>query len=585
MAAPSDPVANVWRSSELLGCVAPFLDPSHAAWSFIRVNKAAAAAAYGDSGQPVPRTVSLSWALSSGLFATLEGRLHARNWCYHLTYKQRVKLLCRAAAADCSRESLEGAVVAAGLSPPPLKVLVAAASAGRLATCRWLVEGLGCPGLVRLACLCLISAAGPGPGVVEEARAWLAPAALEGWSEEQEAEAAAGDLEAVKDLLLGWEPEGVPYDHIRRWRKALKGVQARRDLERTIEDVQSWSRFAMFRHDDFIGRHAALAVARLTRMQPAMESSAAVASCTLSAAAGAGHTEAVRFLLSRGARPSADLPNVAAVAASRRGHVGVLQALHEGGCVADPARCFRAGLEAGSLPVVEWLVGTFGAPAFGAGGSNYHLTTAARSGDVQLLRALPGLLGSAFPGWGRGSCCGDAAASGCEEAVEWLAKEAGVPQEYHNVYRDAASRGDLRMVQRLRRLGCPYSARDAEALAEAARRGGAKAEAQAVTLLNRVVNLSLVASETKAAWASLTGDVDPCGPGLQAWGCVWYCLLLVVLPVAAVVAWLYVKRQPLRKRAFWVPIAFALTHMVVALIGGSESIRLAMLIGYRLVKG
>ncbi|KAG2483170.1 hypothetical protein HYH03_017962 [Edaphochlamys debaryana] len=607
MAPPSDPVADVWRSPELLGYVALFLDPSHAAWSFVRVNKAAAAATYG---------VRLSWALSSGLLATHEGRLHARSWCYRLTYKQRVKLLCRAAAADCSRESLEGAVVAAGLSPPPLKVLVAAASAGRLGVCRWLVEGLGCPGLHRLACLSLISAAGPGPGVVEEARAWLAPAdLLLGWSAEQEAQAARGGVEAVADLLRNWQPGDVPQDHIRRWRKALDSVKARRDLEQPNIDVLTLARLAGFHSGFYRGPHAALAVARLAQLEPA-----AYYASTLIIAAKAGHVEAVRYLLSRGVRPHADWPDLPAFAASRNGHVGVLQALHEAGCMGDPAACFQAGLWGGSLPVVEWLVGTFGAPALRV--DEVCLSCAARSGSVPLLRALPGLLGLAAPGWDR---CRDvywenAAESGCEEAVEWLAKEAGVPVESRqDTYRGAASQGDLRMVQRLRRLGCPYSARDAEALAEAARRvpasaaalpwleepgcpvswgaaaaeaeaearaeaeaqARANAEAKAVTLLNHVVYWTAVLLEGPRMQAKMTGGVNPCGPGHQTWGFVRYCLLVVFLPVAVTVSWLYVKGQPLRKRAFWVPIAFALTHMVVALIGLFESvIRLALVLGY-----
>ncbi|KAG2494190.1 hypothetical protein HYH03_007548 [Edaphochlamys debaryana] len=314
MAPRSDPVADVWRSPELLGCIAPFLDPSHAAWSFIRVNKAAAAAAYGDSGQLVSRTVSLSWALDSGLLTTLAGRIHARAMCYRLTYKQRVKLLCRCAATDCSWESLEGAVVATGLSPPPTEMLVAAASVGRLATCRWLVQGLGCPGRHRLACLCLISAAGLGPGLVEEARAWLAPAARRGWTREQEAVAAGGDVAAVHGMI--------------------------------------------------------------------------------------------------------------------------------GSFAAGPKRLCLA-----------------------------------------LFKALPGLLNAVAPGWDvsrdcvfRGGWPSPAAAAGCEAAVAWVAAETGLESKT-DAYVMAAYHGDLRMVQRLRKLGCPYDARDAEALAEAARRVPAPAAA------------------------------------------------------------------------------------------------------------
>ncbi|KAG2492109.1 hypothetical protein HYH03_009600 [Edaphochlamys debaryana] len=471
MAPPSDPVADVWRSPELLGCVASFLDPCHAAWSFIHVSKAAAAAAYGDSvrQQPVSRTVSLPWALNSGLLATLAGRIHARAMCYRLTRQQRSELLCRCAAADCSRESLAGAVVAAGLSPPPQEVLIAAAAAGRLAMCRWLVEGLGCPGLVRLACLCLISAAGPGPGVVEEARAWLAPAAREGWSEEQEAKAASGDVGPVMVFVVGWRPgDGSPLHH--PWSAALGRAITRRELEQAPLRWPS-SRLLPVDPEFYSGPQGPLAVARLTQLEPRAYSSSALLS-----AAEAGHAEAVRFLLSRGARPDRIDGTLPDSAAACGGHIGVLQALHEAGCISDPFSCFLAGLYKGSLPVVEWLVEAFGARALCEAGIT--LQSAARSGSVQLLRALPGLLDSAAPGWVRyrGLAWAPAAASGCEEAVEWLARDCAAP-EGHMGYREAASYGDLRMVQRLRRLGCRYGARDAEALAEAARRVPASATA------------------------------------------------------------------------------------------------------------
>ncbi|KAG2483171.1 hypothetical protein HYH03_017963 [Edaphochlamys debaryana] len=562
MAPPSDPVADVWRSPELLGCVAPFLDPSHAAWSFIRVNKAAAAAAYGDSGQLVPRTPG----------------------------------------------EPGGAVVAAGLSPPQVDVLIAAASAGRLGACRWLAEGLGCPGLHRLACLSLISAAGPGPGVVEEARAWLAPAARERWSAEQEAQAARGDVEAVVGLLRDWQPGGVPAERNPSWGEALNSVRARRDLQQPSGDVPTLARLACLCPEFYSGPHAALAVARLTQLEPAPDAFAFIFPYILFGAAKAGHAEAVRYLLSRGVRPDTTSPDAPALAAACNGHVGVLQALHEAGCMGDPARCFAVAAlaeapNAGTLPVVEWLVGTFGAPAFGAGGINHHLTTAARSGSVQLLKALPGLLGSAAPAWDRcrGACWANAAASGCEEAVEWLAKEAGVPDESRqDTYLTAASQGDLRMVQRLRRLGCPYSARDAEALAEAARRVPASAaalpwleepscpvgwgpaaaeadarpnaEAKAVTFLHGVVTIAHAMGETLSIWT------DP-----PTWGCVRFRLLVVVLPLAVTVAWLYVEGLSLRKPLVCLSIALFLAQQAVSSLGVPISMRLAIVFFFRLV--
>ncbi|KAG2496369.1 hypothetical protein HYH03_005598 [Edaphochlamys debaryana] len=467
MAPSSDPVADVWRMPGLLGRIASFLDPSDAAWSFIHVSKTAAAA-HDDKGQPLPRTVSLVWLAGSGLLATPEGRVAALAVCYRLTRKQREEYLCRCAAADSSLDCLGMAVVAAGLTPPPTSVLVAAAAAGQLSKCRWLVEAMGCAGLVRLPCLCVISAAGPGPGVVEEARAWLAPAALEGWSEAQEATAAGGDVEAVRNLLSGWQPAGWDAPRVFWWLPALWTAQARRDFQ---EVPTPWPRLA-WRPEFYRGPHAALAVTRLTQMDPAE-----LTDDCLCVAAKSGHVEAVRFLLSRRVRPGG-YPRPAAAAACG-GHVGVLQALREAGCMGEPAHCFREGVKAGSLPVVEWLVATFGAQRLGVDG--HTLAYAAQAGSVPLLEALPGLLDAAVPGWDvyRDTIWNDVAQSGCAEAVDWIAKEAARRKMTYayNAYCTAAAHGDLRMVQRLRKVGCGYSEDDAKALARAASRVPAAASA------------------------------------------------------------------------------------------------------------
>ncbi|KAG2484880.1 hypothetical protein HYH03_016364 [Edaphochlamys debaryana] len=474
----------------MLGLVASFLDPNQVAWSFVLVNKAAVvAAACGDHGQRAPRTIRLGWVIASGALSTLEGRLQARNWCFGLTRRQRTDFLSRcAAAADCSRASLEGAVVAAGLLPPPLEVLVAAASDGRLAVCRWLVEVLGCSVTVRLACLCLISAAGPGQGIVEEARAWLqglAPSAgEETWSEEDWAKAASGDLVAVWIRLYSSTSRAKDPALYRVWRAAIDLVQARRDLEQPAA-AGSWFRWARpSRTPEFYrGPHAAQAVARLAQTHPTSWSSSA-----LEAAAESGHTEAVRFLLSRGVRP---FLSSATSAAARNGHVGVLQALHEAGCIDDRNRCtcLREALEGGSLPMVEWLLATYGDWGLalvhpwtlrGAGDAWNALAFAASSGSVPLMRAMPGLLRPAGLGWGWGphTWWPSAVASGCEEAVVWLAARAGVPKLWSwSTYDDAALQGDLRMAQRLHKLGFPYGDSAAPQLAETARRVPAAAAA------------------------------------------------------------------------------------------------------------
>ncbi|KAG2484879.1 hypothetical protein HYH03_016363 [Edaphochlamys debaryana] len=470
----------------MLGLVASFLDPNQVAWSFVLVNKAAAvAAACGDHGQRAPRTIRLGWVIASGVLSTLEGRLQARNWCYGLTRRQRTDFLSRcAAAAGCSRASLEGAVVAAGLLPPPLEVLVAAASAGRPAVCRWLVEALGCPGLHCLACLCLISAAGPGQGIVEEARAWLQGLALsageETSSEEDWAKAASGDLVAVWIRLYSSTSRAKDPAPYRLWSDAIKLAEARRDLEQPAAGGRPpWARLS--RTPEFYrGPHAAQAVAGLAQTHPTSWSSSA-----LEAAAESGHTEAVRFLLSRGVRPFLS----SATSAARNGNVGVLQALHEAGCIDDANRyaCLQEALAGGSLTTLEWLRATFGAQAlmlfhcwtYEKAGTALNL--AASSGSVPLLKAMPGL-GLWPPGarWGMvpSTWWPSAVASGCEEAVEWLAVKTGVPKLFvGSVQCQAALQGDLCMAQRLHQLGFPYDDGAVAQLAETARRVPAAAAA------------------------------------------------------------------------------------------------------------
>ncbi|KAG2501378.1 hypothetical protein HYH03_001166 [Edaphochlamys debaryana] len=410
MAPSHSPVADVWRSPGLLGRIALFLGPSHTAWALVRVNRAAAAAFYSD-GKRLPRTISLRNAFQSGLLAIPKLRLQARAMCRSLTRQQRLEALCLAAASDCSREGLEGAVVVAGLLPPPLAV---------------------------------------------------------GWSEEQEAQAASGDLVAVRNVLYGWQLEGqaLPW---RPWWSALISAQTQRVLARQTGDAWSFigQAYLSVRAEFYCGAHAGLAVARLTRMHPA-----ALNPTALLMAADAGHVEAVRFLLSRGVRP--DRPLAASVAA-RRGHVGVLQALHEAGCdLGDPADHVNAAM--GSWHVFEWLLETFGAAALRVCGFAFIL--AASAGSVAVLKALPPLLDAAALWWRVSSNLWvRAAASGSEEAVELLAEKDAPAELYCGAIRDAASQGDLHMVQCLCKLGSPLGAQGAEALAQAASRVPASASA------------------------------------------------------------------------------------------------------------
>ncbi|KAG2491883.1 hypothetical protein HYH03_009835 [Edaphochlamys debaryana] len=438
---PLDPVAAVWQSPELLGHVASFLDPNPVAWIFTNVNKAAAVA-FDSDGQLLPRIAPL--------------------------------------------ESLRGMAVAVGLSPIPLSVLVAAASVGRLVECRCLVDDLGCTGLHRLACLCLLSAASVG-AVAAEAQAWLEPGTHDGWSEADVAAAASGDIGAVLSVARPRLPtDRIDYES-KLWMDELSRLAHTKLIERRPV-VGSYAASPEF----YRGPRAAQAVARLAELP-----TADLKPIILQVAAGCGHTEAVRHLLERGVRPAeAPAANPAEVQAARGGHLGVLQALHAAGCVRDAAGCFKEGLGAGSLPLALWLVETFGASTLDPAWSDLPtekqqqvvsdmFVLAARSGNAELMDALPRLL---VPRVGEEAVVvardpGDpgllwcaAAGSGCEAAVEWLVPRYPPERAGPAAVAAAGRNSDVSMLLRLRKLGCPWNGLSTpDALAKAAGRVPASA--------------------------------------------------------------------------------------------------------------
>ncbi|KAG2482636.1 hypothetical protein HYH03_018443 [Edaphochlamys debaryana] len=430
--------------------------------------------------------------------------------CYRLTLQQRVRFLCHCVASGCSMESLQGAVVAAGLSPPPREVLIAAAAAGRVEVCRWLVEALGCLGLHRLSCLCLLSAAGAragaGPETAEAALAWLNPDSMTNWGARAVTLAARGDIPALQGLIEDKDGDDVifrpfacsPLEILQRteedskcllrlcWGLELRRMAAQWDLEQPSPRQQPWSHSAG--HAEFYqGPHAAQAVSRLAEIPPRE-----LTAYMLSSAAEAGNADAVHFLLSRGLRLRyrprridfslfdnddflASFSPTDAQDLELGSNVEVLQALHAAGCMGDPSGRLQQGLEAGSRPVVSWLAETFGAEVLGADVCVYP--TAARSGSVALLQALPGLMGPTVPRWHSYRELLEAAArSGCEEAVDCLAAQDPSERGY-GISCYAVHNGDLSMMQRLRKLGGRWGRHDLQNLAEAASRVPASAPA------------------------------------------------------------------------------------------------------------
>ncbi|GLC48756.1 hypothetical protein PLESTB_000133400 [Pleodorina starrii] len=166
------------------------------------------------------------------------------------------------------------------------------------------------------------------------------------------------------------------------------------------------------------------------------------------AAVDLGNLAALRFLMEQvGVRPSDDqfiLPD-----AARQGHLAVLQYLHARGVRIQPLSVAVEAARAGLLPLVAWAVEVLGvAPADSA---TTLLDHAARSGNLELMAWLH------VRGWAlRLSAIPDGAASGCEEALEWLV-ERGCPFPLDGgAYHVAAGKGDLAMLRCLHRLGCPW---------------------------------------------------------------------------------------------------------------------------------
>ncbi|GLC50770.1 hypothetical protein PLESTB_000430100 [Pleodorina starrii] len=161
-----------------------------------------------------------------------------------------------------------------------------------------------------------------------------------------------------------------------------------------------------------------------------------------------GNLAALRFLVEQaGVRPAGNQFPV--TDAARRGHLAVLQYLHANGLPVNARSVAEAAARAGHLPLVAWAVEDLGvAPADGAASL---LDCAAESGNLELMAWLH------VRGWALGpEAIPNGAASGCEEALEWLV-ERGCPFPLDGgAYLGAALNGDLAMLRCLHRLGCPW---------------------------------------------------------------------------------------------------------------------------------
>ncbi|GFR40800.1 hypothetical protein Agub_g1417 [Astrephomene gubernaculifera] len=161
-------------------------------------------------------------------------------------------------------------------------------------------------------------------------------------------------------------------------------------------------------------------------------------------AAERGNLEVLQYLLlSEGVEPSLECGRMAA----RCGSLGALTLLHAHGCPMD-METVRAAARKGHLQVVVWLVEALGA-ALQLGAEEF--SSAACSGNLELLRWLHE---RGCP-WDADAIAG-AAGSGCEEALEWLVEQGCPLPGGGSPYMVAARNNDLATLACLKRLGCPW---------------------------------------------------------------------------------------------------------------------------------
>ncbi|GLC38870.1 hypothetical protein PLESTM_000789000 [Pleodorina starrii] len=165
-----------------------------------------------------------------------------------------------------------------------------------------------------------------------------------------------------------------------------------------------------------------------------------------------GKLTALDYLLSEGV-PRLHIDQVEEVA--RGGHLAALQALHARGWISSKAAryaVFRAALEVGHVHVAAWCVEALGCsvvPLLGRVGVKASLEVLTWLADQQGIRK-----------W-HCEWLTRAADGGCMAAVEWLVDRGCRMPNDGSPYYKAACNGDLAMLRCLRRLGCPWGGKDA----------------------------------------------------------------------------------------------------------------------------
>ncbi|KXZ48411.1 hypothetical protein GPECTOR_28g818 [Gonium pectorale] len=426
---------------EIVGRIASHLDRNEVACSFRHVNKAAAAQFSG----PEFITVHLSQPVPPHAFAA---HWLAPGSTRGLTLEQRQQLLCLTATSGVVA-NLEAALQAAGC-PLTYEVFKAAAAAGELPSCQWLLDH-GCP---------TIEDFSDGSRLLETAAQgghlhmceWLLSLDDLDWPSDGSNAAAHGGHVGLMLWLLGQGATLAQFEHI-RFELPVKGAAHGCDLA-TLQRVWREAR------QDQRNRHKERAIvaaagsptpdwaAKVEWLEAQGCPRSEAVAVEVIAQAGAEAVGRLAWLRSRG-YPIADWALEEAVAGGNVAAVLYLVLYATGWPPVIVSQAAMVAARGGHLHLLVWLLETFGAEAVELGDQLF--TAAAESGRVELLA------------WLREQGCGwchkaykAAAGSGCEAALEWLAERGCPMPDNGKPYAYACENGDLSTARCLLRLGLAW---------------------------------------------------------------------------------------------------------------------------------
>ncbi|KAG2500171.1 hypothetical protein HYH03_001753 [Edaphochlamys debaryana] len=380
---------------------------------------------------------------------------------------------------------MEVALAAAGVCLCA-NLLTAAAGAGHLGMCRWLV-GRGCP--LAATSLGQIPAYAAAEGGHAEVVEYLLEQGCP-WDADLVYGAASYAHVDMMRILQAKRPKGRPHTPKVKAQPLLTRAAAGCDLP-TLKGL--WKEWRAERETHILG-FAVVAAARsptpdweaklawlLEQGAPRREDACTEAArlpdglarmallmdvygfpCgrgALQSAASSGRAETVTWLLARRDRIRDPETKDLSMTAARLGHVAVLRALHAAGAEMDePRHVFRVSV-VGGVEAAAWVLDTFGDAALEpCSPAMTPFDVSCQEGRLEVVQWV--LERGGRPGSGTWAA---AAASGCVELLEWLVERGYGPERFcsnpDRLFAAAAARGDLLTLQTLRRLGVPLSTR------------------------------------------------------------------------------------------------------------------------------